>query len=181
MHVSANAFYSKIEDYQLPNFFGGFLDRIVNVEEVRNFGLEVEAKASVTDQLTISGGLGLLESEIKRGIFGGQSAAGQELPYAPSVTARVGLDYECDFGLSVGGTVAYVGAYENVVPNVSGLRSGGFTTLDLRSSFALNDQIELFAFANNLFDENYSVRALTTGAFLPGAPLTIGLGMNAQW
>ncbi|MEM8685710.1 MAG: TonB-dependent receptor [Pseudomonadota bacterium] len=181
LQINANAFYSKIDDFQAASFVGPFLDSITNIDKAHSIGLELEAEFLVNEQLTLFGGIGLLETEIDQGTVSGQNVSGQELPYAPSFSGRFGFNYVSDTGFSFGATLNHVGGYDNFVPNNAALESGDYTTVDLKAAYKANANLEVFAFANNVFDESYQLRALTTGDFVPGTPATLGIGVRAKW
>ena len=177
------AYYTNVDDMQFFEFFVGtfgLLRVVTNIDEVDIFGGEFSATVKVTDNLTLYGGLGLIEGEIKENA-NRPATVGNEVPYAPELTANVGLQLlqPIGNGLSFFGRAdySYVGDTwfhtlqdDNVVPNVfSGVAFGGgvFPPSDLsfakRDGFGLvnlragiqGDTWAVTAFINNLTDQNF--------------------------
>ena len=110
-------FDSQYEDYQVNQFFdlGLAADgtpltsiRIENAAEVDTSGIEIEANYRATDDLTLTGSLGLLDATFasfpngaSREVItaGGtlarvpEDAAGNDLPNAPDLSAAFGIEY----------------------------------------------------------------------------------------
>ncbi|MEO0972683.1 MAG: TonB-dependent receptor, partial [Pseudomonadota bacterium] len=133
------AYYSNVEDMQFFEFFVGtfgLLRVVTNIDEVDIFGAEFAGTFELTDTLSLYGGLGLINGEIKENA-NRPATEGNEVPYAPRVTGNVGMQLlqPLSSGLSLFGRVdyTYVGdTYfhtlqdDDVVPNVfSGVAFGG--------------------------------------------------------
>ena len=83
----------------------------------------------------------------------GTANFGKWLPRRPRHQANGSISYEFPFGLTTGAAVRWSGkAYDNAA-NTTVLRS--YTLVDLRAEYRLGEGVELFARAENLFDEKY--------------------------
>ena len=89
------AFYTKVDDMQLFNFFVGpfgLLRVVSNIDEVSISGVEASLSYQVTDTLRIYGGGAVLDSEIDKNSNRAQTV-GNKVPYAPDYTFNVGAEY----------------------------------------------------------------------------------------
>jgi len=105
VHINAAFFYNSIEDNQFFEFFAGpfgLLRVVTTIEEVEMKGFELDFNALVTENLSIFGGVGLLDSEIKQNLNRPLSV-GNNAPQAPEETRNFGaeLNYPLDGGLNL--------------------------------------------------------------------------------
>jgi iron complex outermembrane receptor protein len=103
-----------------------------------------------------------------------QVVPGNRLPLIPLSRVKLGADYSLPHNWSVGGSLVlatssfYRGDESNQNPQLP-----GYHVVNLRTSYRLNKQVELFANVQNLFDERYSTFGLfsdPTGVGAPGVP-----------
>ena len=108
---NAAAFLLDWQDLQLETFFflvpgdaTSNVELTINVEKARATGIEAELAALVTDSLTISGGIGVIDTEILSDDVARLSGnlfvdlKGQPLPRAPELTFSAAADYEFMLG-----------------------------------------------------------------------------------
>jgi len=138
---------------------------IVNIPETESQGLEIEFTARLTDNLTFSGGVGYLDSEISA-FTALPIVEGNRPPFAPEFTYNLALDYTAPFtgdwdlvlraALS-GQTGMY---YEYYSREANGALpytlsdQPGYALVDLRASLR-GPKWTLTAFADNALDEEY--------------------------
>ncbi len=104
---NAAAFLLDWQDLQLETFFflvpGDATSNVqltINVEEARATGLEAELAALLTDNLTLTGGIGVIDTEIQSDDVARLSGnlfvnlKGQPLPRAPELTFSMAADYQ---------------------------------------------------------------------------------------
>lgn len=191
LFIAANAFYSDYDDYQflvpVPVPPLGDENIISNAESVETYGLEIDADFAVNSNLRFIGSLGLLQTNVKE--FSGSAAAttsvvGNDLPFAPDVTASLGFDYDLNDRFTVGGQVRYSDGYFSDIQNTAANKVSSFTTVDLRASYQLTDTAQAYFFVNNVFDE---ITPLSI-AFGPANPVAVttaprefGFGVRAAW
>lgn len=189
LFVSANVFYNEFDNYQfsiLQLLPSGDFDAIIgNAEGVESYGLEIDAQFAATSRLRVTGALGLLETKVTE--FNAVPAAlgsvvGNEQPYAPNVTASIGLDFDVTERLTLGGQIRYSGRYFTDIQNTPGGRVPELTTLDLRGTYSISDQAEVYGYVNNVTDEIEPITLGVTGT--QGAtskPREFGIGVRATW
>ena len=89
------AFYTKVDDMQLFNFFVGpfgLLRVVSNIDEASISGFEAALSVQVTDTLKIYGGGAVLDSEIDKNSNRPQTV-GNKVPYSPEYTFNLGAEY----------------------------------------------------------------------------------------
>ena len=112
----------------------------------------------------------------------------------PRHRLKLGLDYALTANWTIGGDLIAVGGQylrgdeANLNPKIP-----GYSVVNLRTSYAVNQHIEVFGVVQNLFDEKYA----TFGTFFdptqipglglavprsltPGAPIGVFVGMRAS-
>lgn len=121
----------------------------VNVGRARAQGIEAEASYEIAPGLTLAGVYSFIDSE--------DQTTGNELARRPRHAATLYADWESDFGLALGADLRLVdGSWENATNTT---RLDAYEVVDLRASFALSDELELFGRVENLFDKDYQTAA----------------------
>ena len=111
LRINASAFYLDWEDLQFESFrfltpgnLATNFEQTINIEDAEASGIEIEFLAVPTDGLTISGGFGYLDTEIKSDtdveITGGfvVGLKGLEIPKSPELTYNLTADYRWNIG-----------------------------------------------------------------------------------
>jgi iron complex outermembrane receptor protein len=106
LRVNGSVFYLDWNDLQLETFFFAVpgdattnMQRTINVRDAEAMGFEIEFAAAPTENLTLSGGIGVLDTEIKSDDFatlsGNLTVAlnGEELPRAPELSLNLAAEY----------------------------------------------------------------------------------------
>lgn len=156
IEFSANIFYTDISDVQLfervefaPDIFGSV---VRNAERAETYGLELSLRAQAADWLSLSGSLGLTETEIVE-FSDAPTVEGNELERAPGVTANLNADITPFDGFSIGASLTYTDGYFSAFDNDPLELSRSRTLVDLRASFQATDNLEVYGVANNIFDQ----------------------------
>lgn len=111
---------------------------------------------------------------------------GNDIPSAPRAVASLQLGWapqsETLAGLKLEGEWTHVGPYRMDDANVH--TYGGHDLFNLRGSYALTDNLEVFARAMNVLDARWATNAQFSNGreeFAPGAPRTIFAGVTAKF
>ncbi|MEN7342199.1 MAG: TonB-dependent receptor [Pseudomonadota bacterium] len=99
LRVNAALFSNNVEDNQFFEFFAGpwgLLRVVTTIDELQINGFEMDFDAALTDQWTVFGGFGLLDSEIKENANRPLSV-GNDAPQAPDLTANLGANFNHTF------------------------------------------------------------------------------------
>ncbi|RIV85491.1 TonB-dependent receptor [Aurantiacibacter xanthus] len=83
----------------------------------------------------------------------GDPNKGKQLTRRAKDTFNATASYTAPFGLNLATTVSVVGDHFNDAANT--VVVPGYTTVDLRTSYPINDAVEIYARVENLFDEDY--------------------------
>ncbi len=152
--LSANLFYNDYEGYQALNS----AREITNMEEVETYGLELQARALLWQNLEVTAGLGLLETEITEPGASYAAVTGNDLSTAPNVTGNVGLYYHFSDSFSAGLFAQYVDEYYGDLENTEERKAGDYTLARLTANYS-GSAWTISAYVNNLFDEEaFTVR-----------------------
>ena len=207
MHTRAAVFYSDFEEYQVYrlNPMNPSEAYMVNASEASSYGLELEAEAYVSDRVTLSAALGLVNAEfdnytdsVLRGVLGPNAAGyefgGNDINFVPEYTANLGVQIELPWNLYTNWEVQGIGDYWLDEANTS--EQDAYALVNTRIGFK-QENWELFVYARNLTDEDYSNNALDlrytdysnpaaprpSGMILqiPGWERTIGAGLSASF
>lgn len=118
-----------------------------NVRATRARGIEAEIKLRPVDELAVEMNYTHVRSQDR--------ATHLDLLRRPRDKAYASIDYRWPFGLSMGASVTLVGDSEDIDDFGSPVQNDGFTVTDIRASFPLGQQAELYARIENLFDTRY--------------------------
>lgn len=142
------------------------------VGESRVRGLDLEAKAQVTQDISVIGAYSYMESEVLRGsLYDGSSLKGNEFTTAPKHTASLWSYYDIPgTDVSVGLGARYVGAYYMDAANTK--KSDGTTLFDAALNYKLAKGTDLALNVSNLFDEQHVVGSGTANYYNPGREVT---------
>ncbi len=205
LRINSSIFYTEYDGLQIQSFgvrpdcpmtvpaspcsFGGF--QTFNAgDNAKILGFETEATWLVTDNLTLSGSLGLVESEfgetnISNSVYANQD--GQDLLRTPELKYAVNADYvmpldsgaEMSFNLNYSFTDDQRGELEPYAIQPE------FSLLNARAAWgSADDKYELVLWGKNLADETYISHIYTIASSVTavyGDPRTYGVSMTYKY
>ena len=195
---AASAFYYDYSNQQLQDTRAGPVSFLVNAPTSEVYGFELETTWRAAPGFRVDAALGLLQSQYKQLTLQGTDLSGNDLPFAPSVTAQIGVEWDilaiADGTLTFAPNVAYSSRQyfspfneENATgtQQLNGeLQQGGHAKANASLSWS-NDTITVRVFANNLFEkESYGYGLDLRGAgfpynfLVPSAPRTYGASVR---
>lgn len=168
---NANAFYSDVSEQQLriQDPSGSLSVLFVNAGSSELFGAEFSLDFAATDTLNLFGSLGLLQTEFNDFEFirgAGEpfeNLAGNEFPSAPNVTAAAGFAYEHPFGFFSSANMSYASRQFSDVENIETDKADNRFLVNSRVGYR-TDHVQISVFANNLFNERFTVARTTQSA-----------------
>jgi iron complex outermembrane receptor protein len=197
LRINAAAFYSDIDDYQFFNFFAGpfgLLRVVTNIDNVEIYGAEIDFAWAFNEYLTVSGGYGLVDTEINDN-DNRSYTEGNDLPYAPESNGTLSLDFRMpvfgDLQWSTRLDYQYVGTtwfhsvQENETvnfftdltdvyqldeffgfgpSNYSRTERDDYWTMNLRGGIS-GENWSIIAWSNNVTDEDYIEEAIPAPEF----------------
>ena len=180
LSVGVTAYYNDYKDKQL--YIGGpgpFDYTIFNEPKARSYGVELEAKAAVTDDLDVRAGLGLQQTELVD-ITPATLAIvkGTDFGMDPAVTPSIALAWRPLTGVELSSKLMYVSSYYSYI-NAPANKAGDYTLLDIGASYTMGP-IVARAFVNNVTDEVAASTVYEFGAtLLP--PRTFGSSLKVSF
>lgn len=196
--INAAAFFTDFEDLQISIFDGTLGFNVGNAATAEIFGLEVDGRWAATENLTISGGLAIIDFEFTD-FRNGQCYFGQPADVdldgdgTPELCDYTGnsnqavADFQGNLSfnhvLPMGGNmelrtnvdIMHMGEYDASATFDPALVQDAFTTFNARLGYGPNDgSWEIALLGKNLSDENY----LTFGGDVPLAGSTFGAKSN---
>lgn len=149
------------------------------IGQTRARGLDLEAKAEITEQLSLTAAYSYTDSEVVRGTLrSGTSIAGHEFTSVPNHSASIWANYTVEgegargdmtFGLGL----RYVGTYYFDATNTQ--QSEAATLVDASFGYDLSDTAALELSVSNLLDEQHVVGSGTADYYNPGREVALNL------
>ncbi|MDQ1191587.1 iron complex outermembrane receptor protein [Brevundimonas vesicularis] len=192
--LSSALFYYDYSNQQVQDTRAGPVSFLVNAPKSEVYGGELEFGFQATDGFRFNGSFGYLDATYKELTLQGVNLSGNELPFAPKVTAQLGFDWTiarpAGGKLTFSPTVSYF-SRQYFSPfnakNASGtgqvnseLQQDAYAKVNASLSWTLDD-LTVRAFVNNAFEEEtYSYGLDLRGAgfpfnfLVPSAPRTYG-------
>ncbi|MCF4998592.1 TonB-dependent siderophore receptor [Pseudomonas syringae] len=148
------------------------------VGESRVRGLDLEAKAEITDNLSLVGGYSYMKSDVQRGtLYDGTSLKGNQFSAAPEHSASLWSYYKVpNTRVSVGLGARYIGAYYFDAANTG--ESDAATLFDAAFNYQIAKGTDLAINVSNLADEQHVVGSGTADFYNPGRELTAKLSYS---
>ena len=100
LRVNAAVFRNEVEDNQFFEFFAGpwgLLRVVTTIDELEISGFEADYDALITEQFSIFGGIGVLDSEITEN-RNRPLSVGNDAPQAPELTYNLGANFTAPIG-----------------------------------------------------------------------------------
>ena len=157
-HMDINNEIAFLPSDVFPPFGGN-----INLPPTRREGFELEAHWNTVDWLILSGQYTHTVAQYREGSFGGVDVTGNNIPLVPRHRAGVTATVVPTPGVSISGTVTYVGEqyYDNDQSNSFGQLMPDYTVVDLAAIYNTGDWT-LEAIARNLFNESYYSYGIVT-------------------
>ncbi|MEM7215050.1 MAG: TonB-dependent receptor [Pseudomonadota bacterium] len=191
--VNSNVFYTRFENAQrlvtfpLPLPINAAI--VINAEDAQSYGAEVSFDYRPNEVFRIFGNAGLLQTEILE--FnpgaGGQNFTGNEFALSPSFTGTIGAEWEFIEDWRISGQIRYADEYFSDDANTGFLEVDSYSVTDFRLSYSPNDDLNVFAYVNNAFDDIIPLTLISNfaGTAVGGAtvatPREYGAGFRAKF
>ena len=158
LNITGNLFYNAMRDAQReldfdlnsPGVQVGLL-QIVSEPRARTYGAEAEVGARLSERLTVTGSIGLLNTRITRTISPNDPFLNKEFGGAPRFTGVAAIDWKPVGKLHLSAQARHNSGYWGDDSENPVLRIKGWTVVDARASWEAR-RFTWFAYARNLFD-----------------------------
>ncbi len=191
MFVNANLFHTDYDNYQLnipveisPGLFQSYT---INAESAKAYGLELAVDYQVLDTLWLAFGAGYTKTKLQQ-VSDNAAFEGNSFADAPEYNLSLSANWDVTDRFRVGGQVRFVDGYYTDLANTESLTVDSYTIADLNASYAINENIELYGFVSNVFDERAPVDMQTTrgtgNSFISAnmtAPRMVGVGIRGTF
>ena len=207
LELNGAFFETDVDDNQFFEFFAGpwgLLRVVTNIDQLDISGSELDFKYAVSDNLTLDGGVGFTDGEIKKNAHR-PNTVGNNAPLAPEHTYNLGLQYETSFSanydlvlrmdyMEVGETWFHT-VQDDQQPSVWTALLGfpvasdmtrsvrdPYELIDFRASL-IGEKLSLTLWGRNITDEEYLAEVIPApefgGSFIHEAPYaTYGIDLK---
>lgn len=181
--ANANIFYTDWEDQQVEvinPISGNPLDsNTFNAGSSQLYGGEVELYAYPSDALEMYASLAYVHTEFEEFITGTDDFSGNEFPFAPELTAAAGATYYFNNGFFLSGDFSFKDDMFADSANDEVLKAEDRFLVNLRAGY-LGQGWKIFAYARNLFDEDYVTQGVSGGLDNNGRTILSGVRAGEQ-
>ena len=175
-------FHNNIDDYQVERSLVATDYAILNAEEARSYGAEIELSAEIFTGVTLEGSFGKTTTELTNYTdpISGANLSGNKAPFVPELDASLAATYTHDTGLFARVELVHQGEVYFNDQNDTSLMENGFTVINATIGYRSESGYELSVFGGNLTDETYYVNITPDlNAGTVGLPQMIGI--RARW
>ena len=134
LSFNANAFFADYEDAQRPTTTlgpSGLLQTVFDdAEDARAYGLELELAFRPSPRLSLRGGLGLLETDLRRFSVSAAGVEGNDFQRSPGLTGFLTASWTPVDRFTLDAQGRYGGGYYGDDANTRAFRSGDLATVD---------------------------------------------------
>lgn len=181
LNLNLNVYQIDWRDQQV-NLGANFLDTyIVNAGRSRLRGAELEARGKVRPQLEVFAALGLSRTEYLEFVSPSGDYTGNEFANSPRHTASLGATWTPG-AWTINGNVTNVGSTYSSGDNDPDARNRAHTVVDAKLARQFGKSWQAFAYANNVFDEFYTIYTIDTvanrQAVMPAKGRQVGIGVD---
>lgn len=187
LFLTGNLFYSEFDNaqrYAFAEVVGELWSSYtINADKAKSYGLEVAADYQASDTLRLKAGLGLLKTEITEFSDAIADYEGTEFARAPRKTLTLAADWDITPELRLSGNLRYTDSYFSDDANSDDRKVDAYTIANARIAYRPRENMEMFAYANNIFDEN-AVTFMRPSASIGGyeatvtEPREVGIGLK---
>lgn len=175
-------FHNNIDDYQVERSLVATDYAILNAEEARSYGAEIELSAEIFTGVTLEGSFGKTTTELTNYTdpISGANLSGNKAPFVPELDASLAATYTHDTGLFARIELVHQGEVYFNDQNDTSFMENGFTVINATIGYRSESGYELSVFGGNLTDETYYVNITPDlNAGTVGLPQMIGV--RARW
>ncbi|MFT4160786.1 TonB-dependent receptor [Shinella sp.] len=182
LDFSAAVFLNDTKDEQLFTF-NPMLGRFsVQNADTRSYGLELDARAALTEEVSVFGNLALLDATItdERNAL----IKGKDVPYSPSAVIGFGAEYRRELAAGpymgegyVRADYSYTASRE--IDPANSRKLDGYGLVNLRAGWE-TETFEVYGSVENLFDTRYVSSAYQAGTTGAGQPVFAGIPGEAR-
>lgn len=137
------------------------------------------------DNLTLKASAGALKTRIDK-IDANSSYAHNEFARSPGYTLSLGASWDISDRLNFNAQVRHIDGYHSDVANIKRYSIDGYTLADTRLSYRFSQQVQLYTYVKNVFDQR-DATYMQTNRGIGGIeasmtePRTFGVGVKGSF
>ncbi|PSM53136.1 TonB-dependent receptor [Campylobacter blaseri] len=159
LRFSVSAFHMDIKDIHMYKMFPGGLFTTSNGGKAKSDGIELEALYRVTNELDISGSLGIIKTKYKENITDSR-AIGKRIENTPNYTANLGISYTMPNGIYARADLRAEGSKYFDAANT--LKQKSWISADVRAGYRFKD-FDIYGYVTNITNEEHIETFLNHG------------------
>ncbi|NPD14014.1 TonB-dependent receptor [Xinfangfangia sp. D13-10-4-6] len=156
LFVSGNLFYMDYSNAQHSvsqmTAAGINQTQTLNAEKAHAYGLEVAMDYRPVDSLQLRASAGYLKTKIDE-MTAATQWEGNEFARSPGKTFTLGANWDPTEQLTVGGQLRFIDGYYSNTANTPAFEVDNYTLVDIHASYQLRDNLTVYGYVNNVFDE----------------------------
>lgn len=186
--ISANVFYNDVTNAQreqlvsVPLPGGGSFDNVefANAPKARTYGAEISLAWKPVSTLSAQIGAGLLRTRIVETLRPADPTRGKVFQRAPRLSLNGAIDWKIAVPLTLSAQASHHSGYFSDDANTPALRIPATTVVNVKASYAIG-QVQLFAYARNVFDAFYLTHLYSPTFAAAGDPREVGGGVEVRF
>lgn len=152
LSINAGIYYMDIEDMQVEQSVTPLINQVTNAAEATSKGGEIEITAAVTRGLSLRAGLAYNDTTFDKFKDALGDYSGNKNPYAPEYTLNLGGTYRHGSGVFLSWDL--MGYGEIYLDKANKNKRGAYELFNTKIGYE-TDKFDFYAYAENLFDEEY--------------------------
>jgi iron complex outermembrane recepter protein len=170
VQIDGAVFHYQYKDQQIINVYPTGQQPLINLGKSKIDGGELEIVTRPVRALTVRASAGFLRSDVQDGVLATGSIDGQELPYAPHVSATVAMDWEAlqidAVKINLHLDTDYNSKQYLALPNEAAISQGGYSLLNGRLSLqSADDKWDAGVWGRNMANKFYLTNAVDVQGF----------------
>ncbi|WP_417280654.1 TonB-dependent receptor [Celeribacter sp.] len=155
---------------------------IVNGEKAHAYGIELSADYQANSVLTLSGNIGAMRTEVTEFTdYDGNKYEGNEFANAPGYTIGLAAAWDITPDWTLQGDARIVDGYSSSDTNDADTNVDGYALANMRIGYHPQDNVEYFAYVNNVFDNRAALSASSSGTISIAEPREVGFGVSLNF
>ncbi|WP_418184760.1 TonB-dependent receptor [Aliarcobacter vitoriensis] len=163
--LNATIFRMEIEDIHVFKYVSPIEPVTSNAKKAHSQGIEIDGTYFITDNLSISGAVGLIQAKYDNYDNGNRKFDGEKIENTPKYTANLGISYLADTGIYGKVDLNAIGknSFFDGEGNGSMLEADGAIITNAKVGYKVGD-FDIYAFAKNLTNEDYVTTYLSSSS-----------------
>ena len=156
--INGALFYMDIDDMQVTESLDGGRNYITNAGTAVSYGAELEVRARITPQFTMTGSIGYTNAQFDEYQDASGDYSDNKAPNVPEYTFSIGAQYRARNGFYAGADLTGVG--DTYLERTNTYKRDAYLLVNSKVGYE-SENWDIYLYAKNIFDEDYSMEAAT--------------------